>query len=688
MHLSKKNLRKKGSLFLVAAAAFSLALEAHAIPVGKNSKARTLASKKSEKPASHPLDPLNEGEISQAIAILKEKGKVTESTLFPYVLLKEPPKKEVLAFKPGQSFRREVFAELYDRKTGKLTEATVDLKKMAITESHEIAGVQPSVMLSEFEAAPPIVKADEKFKQAMVRRGITNLDDIAVDIWAYGSPDSAQSKSVRLLRAIAYYKGKGKNFYARPIEGVTAIVNMTERRVEQVIDTSVFPVPPESADLDDASLAKLSGGSLRPARKPLQISQPKGVDFKVDGNEVKWQNWSFRFAMHPREGLVIYMVRYNDRGTWRPVLYRASLSDMMVPYGHNDPHWTYRAAFDEGEYGIGRYSGSLDVGADIPTNSKLFDAVFVDDFGKAYTTKNAVGIWERDGGLLFKHFDMYNGGNVSRRGRDLVIGFITTISNYDYGIQWIFKEDGSLELEAVLSGIMLAKGSLVEKMGDHDHSHGPSDLKFGHLVAPNVVAPHHQHFFNMRIDLDVDGAENSVAEIGTEALPSGKENPAGNAFVMNETLLKSEKAAIRDLDFASQRKWKVFNSSSKTPGLNYPRGFVLIPGENAKPYLQPDSALLKRGGFVSHPIWFTQYRDDEMYAAGAYPTQRSESDGLPVWTEKNRSLEKQDVVLWYTFCVTHAPRPEEWPIMTAHRTGFKLIPAGFFDRNPALDVRK
>ena len=44
------------------------------------------------------------------------------------------------------------------------------------------------------------------------------------------------------------------------------------------------------------------------------------------------------------------------------------------------------------------------------------------------------------------------------------------------------------------------------------------------------------------------------------------------------------------------------------------------------------------------------------------------------------------MVLWYTMGVTHIPRPEEWPVMPVTHVGFKMIPGGFFTRNPALDV--
>lgn len=446
-----------------------------------------------------------------------------------------------------------------------------------------------------------------------------------------------------------------------------------------MIDTEVYPVPPIASELDVKSL-----GPQRKELKPLKISQPQGVSFKVTGNQITWENWRFRYTMHPREGLVIYMVEYRDHNKWRSIMYRGSLSQMMVPYGHPDQHWTYRNAFDEGEYGIGRYSGSLKKGAEVPENAKLFDATFVNDFGKAYVTKDAVALYERDGGLLWKHFDMYTETNFVRRSRELVIGFITTISNYDYGINWIFKQDGSIELEAQLTGIMLTKGSHIQSMvGDHDHSAG--DLKYGHLVAPNVVAPHHQHFFNFRLDMDIDGLENKVSELNSRAINDKAVNPAGNVFVIEETPLKNELDTARDMDFKTQRKWKIFNPASKN-SLGYEAGFVLVPGENAAAFLQSDSPLRTRGVFINHQFWTTQENDEEIYAAGAYPTQRLESDGLTVWLKQNRSLENRDLVLWYTFCVTHAPRPEEWPEMSAHRTGFKLLPAGFFEKNPALDV--
>ena len=98
------------------------------------------------------------------------------------------------------------------------------------------------------------------------------------------------------------------------------------------------------------------------------------------------------------------------------------------------------------------------------------------------------------------------------------------------------------------------------------------------------------------------------------------------------------------------------------------------------------ASVRKRAGFLNAHLWVTPYEPSERYAAGDYISQSPGGEGLVKWTKANRSVENTDIVVWYTLGVTHIPRPEEWPVMPVHRTGFKLMPAGFFARNPALDV--
>src|SRR4029453_7772794 len=119
-------------------------------------------------------------------------------------------------------------------------------------------------------------------------------------------------------------------------------------------------------------------GTQRAAPKPLLQQQPQGPSFTVSGQEIRWQKWRFRFSVHPREGLVLHTVGYEDKGRVRPILYRASLSEMLVPYADTAPNWSFRNAFDEGEYGLGRLTDSLEIGTDAPAHARFFDAVFHD----------------------------------------------------------------------------------------------------------------------------------------------------------------------------------------------------------------------------------------------------------------------------------------------------------------------
>jgi primary-amine oxidase len=627
--------------------------------------------------AAHPLDPLDESEIASAVKILQASSSFPRAAFFSTVQLNEPPKNEVLSFKAGAQFRREAFAIILDREKNRTYEAIVDLRAGRILSWKEVAGVQPLVLFGEYDTLQQIVKADARWQAAMRKRGIEDFDKVAVDGWAVGQVDARLTG--RLLRGLSYFKGDAANYYGRPIEGVTAIVNMNTQKVVELTDTGVVPITPNGQDFDEKSI-----GKLREKPKPLAVTQPEGASYQINGQEIRWQKWRFRYTMHPREGLVLHMVSYDDEGKVRSILYRASLSEMVVPYGDPDANWRWRAAFDVGEYSVGRLASPLEPKLDAPENAQLFDATFADDSGKPYTLERAVGLYERDGGISWKHFDTVSGTNETRRARELVMFFVATIGNYDYAVNYIFKQDGSLEVDLALTGIMLAKG-VKEKRADENVA--MMDGGSGHLVAENIVAPHHQHFFNFRLDFDVDGTSNTVTEMNTAALPAGARNPNLNGFVMRESVLKNELEAERKMDMQAARVWTVTNFSAKN-SLGHHTSYILVPGANSLPYIAPEAPVRKRAQFINNHFWATRYHPQEDYAAGVYPNQSRGGDGLPRYVANNETLANQDVVVWYTLGVTHIPRPEEWPVMPVTHVGFKLIPGGFFSRNPALDVPK
>lgn len=164
-----------------------------------------------------------------------------------------------------------------------------------------------------------------------------------------------------------------------------------------------------------------------------------------------------------------------------------------------------------------------------------------------------------------------------------------------------------------------------------------------------------------------------------------KDNPHGNAILTRETRFRTEQEAQRELNLVSSRYWKVINPNAKN-ALGKPTGYKLVPGVNALPFQHPDSPVGRRAGFMYKHLWVTKNAPDELYPAGWFPNQHPGGDGLPKWTKADRSIDNEDIVVWYTMNYHHLPRPEDWPVQPVVYADFHWMPSGFFDENPAMDV--
>ncbi len=602
--------------------------------------------------------------METAMRVLRGAGKLPADHMIAQIALREPDKYAVLSGRPTV---REAGVVMFDRQANATYEAVIGLASAKLTSYTKIPGAQPAVSGEDSYLADQVVRSSPQWRAAMRKRGIANpAADVAIDFWSAGNFALPEDNGTRMVRGLFYLRGRTTNYYARPVEGVVAIVDLNSRKLLQLVDTGVVPIPKETFDYEGGA-----AGHLREAPKPLRIVQPSGPSFQLVDGEVRWQKWRFRFSMHPREGLILYLVRYSEAGRERSILYRGSLSEMAVPYGDPAAGWFFRNSFDAGELGMGHVASLLRPGFDCPSNATLFDAVMADERGSPHGMPHVVALYERDGGISWKH------GGETHRARELVLGYVSTVGNYDYAFDWIFHQDGTLEMKTGLTGVMSVKAVDPDAADHMDH---------GHMVAKALSAVHHQHFFNFRLDLDIDGAEgNQAIEMNTAASPAGKANPYGGAFDMTETVLRTESEAMRQIDLASGRRWKIVNPSVKN-ALGQPVGYALLPGENALPFAAADSSIRRRAGFLNFPIWVTPYRPAEMYAAGDYPNQNRGGEGLTKWTAAGRPIDGKDLVLWYTMGITHNPRPEDWPVMPVHAAGFKLVPVGFFSRNPALDL--
>ncbi len=619
----------------------------------------------------HPLDPLSAEEVARATAILRDERGLPERVRFATVELREPPKAVVLGHRPGQAFEREVFVAVLDPADGKTYEALVSLTAGRVTDWRHVPDVHPAIMLEEMMECEAACKRDPRWQAAMRRRGIEDFDLVMVEPWSAGYYGLEHDDGRRIVRALMWVRAHPTdNGYAHPVENVIAVVELNRMEVLAVEDYGVVPVPTEPGNYTPDAV-----GPLRTDLKPIEIHQPEGVSFEVDGHEVRWQKWRFRIGFTPREGLVLHTVSYADGGRERPVLYRASVADMVVPYGDPRPGYFHRNAFDIGEYGIGLLANSLKLGCDCLGVIRYFDAVLADNRGNPLVIENAVCMHEEDVGILWKHLDGRLGTAEVRRSRRLVVSFIATVGNYEYGFYWYFYQDGSLQLEVKLTGI-LSNGALPP-----DGSVPP----WGEIVAPGLYGPIHQHFFIVRLDTQIDGLENTVYEINTEADPPGPANPHGNAFRATATPLRRESEAQRLIDPFRARSWKIVNPNVKN-AYGLPVGYRLVPGDNTLPFAQPDSTILQRAAFMTRHLWVTAYDPAERYATGDYPNQHRGGAGLPEYVAQDRPIENTDIVVWYTFGHHHVARPEDWPVMPVATIGFTLKPSGFFDRSPALDV--
>jgi primary-amine oxidase len=618
--------------------------------------------------AAHPLDPLSKNELAATVAVLKDAGKVADSTRFVLIHLHEPPKKKVLAYQPGHTLPRQALAVLYDWASNTTSEAIVELDTKKLISWKHIPKAQPGILPGDdHRKAAAIALADPRWREAMTKRGVKDVENVTINGWPIGAYSTGSGDGHRRAFLTMFAREYG------PIEDLIVLVDLTEKKIVKLEDRGVSDWRQKHGDFSPLNERDQGKGPEGPSSQP----PPKDARYHVRGNEVRWGQWRFRFALHPRVGLVLYTIGYEDEGKVRSILYRANLSEMVVPYG--DPNWMFWCPFDAGEYGMGVYAKTpLNYGIDAPKDAAYFSAWLHNYKGTPLAVPRAIALYERDGGLLWRH------GRNARRARQLVLSSFVRVDEYDYGFNWIFHEDGTLAMEVQLTGRMNVK--LVERKEDEEGHEARAD--FGHLVEPHLEAPNHQHFFNFRLDFDMDGSErNSVLEMNTQKSPKGPENRHGNAFMMKASPLRRELEARRRMNLSTNRTWKIVNSCTSN-SLGQPTGYALVPGENSVPHAAKKSFFRRHAEFVNYHLWVTPYRAEEQYAAGDYVNGGRHGEGLPKWTSANRGIEDTDVVVWYTLGVTHVPRPEEWPVMPVHRAGFKLVPAGFFPRNPVMKATR
>ena len=624
---------------------------------------------------THPLDRLSAAEIDLNRALVLAAGHDSGTISFMLVNLIEPDKRAV---KGSGTPPRMVVNVLLDRRTGTITEARTDLTAQALVTSRKVDSAlegQPPIVEEEFDQIEELLRAHEAWVLAMAERGVHDVGLVRVSALSAGRFGLPGEDGRRIVRCLAFLQlDPDDNAWAHPIDGVVAYVDLVKGEVLQLIDDRVFPIP--AARQNFHLPAELP--APRTTQKPILITQPEGPSFTVDGDEVDWERWRFRIGFNQVEGLTLHQIGFVDGGRIRSVLHRASIAEMVVPYGDPSPVRFWQNYFDAGEYSLGKSANSLELGCDCLGEIHYFDAVIAASDGRPRTIRNAICMHEEDASILWKHTDEYYRSTDVRRNRRLVVSYFITVGNYDYGFYWYFYLDGRIEFECKATGIVFAS-AFPNRLEDG------SEYPWASEIAPGVGAPYHQHLFCARLDVAIDGPRNAVDELEARRVPVSDGNPHGNAFTQASTRLTTEQHGMREADGSVGRVWNVVNPTVRNV-VGKPVGYVLRP--EGQPTLLADvsSSIARRAAFTTKHLWVTQYRPDERFPSGELVNQNDGFGAIDSWVERDADIDGQDIVLWHAFGLTHFPRTEDWPVMPVDSTGFHLVPNGFFDRNPTLDV--
>jgi primary-amine oxidase len=617
-------------------------------------------------PVLHPLQPLTPAEISQIAAIVNSDPPYGADTRFETMELCEPEKAVVRGFTSGAPIRRQARVNVFSAAKLGVTSLVVSLDTGKIVSRQEFPTARPMIQLEQFLVVEGFVRKHPDFIAGCAKRGITDMTTVCVDPWSAGNFSIPGEEGRHLCHVFAWLRlRENENFYAHPIEGLNAVIDLKTWEVIRVDDYGVVPVPMQEANYEREFI-----NTTRKPLKPINVVQPQGVNFRVNGNSLSWDKWSLVVGFNARESLTLHDIRYDGR----PILHRASLVEMVVPYGTPDNGHFRKNVFDIGEYGIGKLANSLKLGCDCLGAIEYLDVHLNTMHGDVMTIEKAICIHEEDSGLLWKHWDFRTDRSEVRRARKLVVSSICTVGNYEYAMYWYFHIDGAIEFEMKATGIINTAACIPGK-----------PPKYGREVLPGVVGHIHQHIFCARLDMSVDGDENSFIECNTLAEPEGPGNPYGNAFYEEQTVLRTEHQAARRANADSQRYWKVINPN-KTNYAGTPVGYKLDATNCVNSFVRSNSPSGKRAGFVQNHVWVTAFDPAQRYAAGEFMNQSDGSGGLPDFVAKDRSIENTDIVLWHVFGLHHPVRIEDFPVQPCVTTGFKLMPSGFFNGNPCIDL--
>ncbi|KAK9161104.1 hypothetical protein Syun_007445 [Stephania yunnanensis] len=639
----------------------------------------------------HPLDSITPSEFAQVRSIILSSRLASNhhhhhhNLTFQYVGLDPPPKPTLLSWlssSPTSSLPpRRAFAIIrFDKQT---FEITIDLSTNTIVFDQLYNGPEYPLFTGEEQAEATLLPLSyPPFLESLRKRGL-KVEEVVCVTYSVGW-FGGRAKAKREMKALCFYLNGTVNLYVRPLEGITVVVDLDVMEISRYYDRITVPVP--KADGTEFRTFNVEP-PFGPNVNGVTIVQPDGPGFVMDGHIIRWANWNFHLGFDVRAGVIISLASIFDvqKQEFRRVLYKAYVSELFVPYMDPTEEWYYKTFFDAGEFGFGLCTLPLEPLRDCPANAVFIDAFYAGQDGKPLQIPNALCVFERYAGdVMWRHTETGIPGQFIREVRPevtLVVRMVSTVGNYDYIIDWEFKQSGSIVAKVGLSGILEVKGTA------YTHTDKINEEAFGTLIAENTLGIYHDHFLSYHIDLDIDGEANSFVKnkLVTKRVKDNSSLRKSYWTVEKVTARTESEANIKVGTEAAELV--VVNPNKKTK-LGNPIGYRLIPrSPPASSLLSDDDYPQIRGAFTKYDLWVTPYNNSEKWVAGLYADQSRGDDTIATWSERDREIENKDIVLWYTVGFHHVPSQEDFPVMPTLSGGFELRPTNFFEANPVLNSR-
>ena len=658
----------------------------------------------------NPFVPLSANEISAIATDIKAHSEFPENALFVSCTLQEPPKEYALSHIPGDPVKRIAQTLLYVNTTNKTYEVLTDLGSMQITRFKKIHVIPPMGVVNYAGDSFPgnsltvLLAQDPDVTKALAKRGLTPAawfdGTISPFAWPFDSAMVQACKESGCCEQLVDPKDGDKRISycginmngvdpildsLALIDGLIILLDSTNLKVYKVIDLFVTPLP---TLVPDTIIPTQHPGTLN----PICWSQPDGPSYTLDGNELTWSNWKMKISWHPRTGIQLYNVTFNDNDVDRSILYKMSVSESGNYYNVENPtSYSNFNSFDSALYPFMNRLTPLVKGLDVPSYATLHDVSLINTDGSPRVIPGAYGIFEQVNELLYRGqdgpppFAPQPGPEYGAAKQQLVIRSTFAGIIYLWTYTWIFNLDGSIESDIQVSGRTLYTVA---------HESNP----MAQLVTKNLLCGNHTHYFNYRFDFDIDGVNNTVVESNQYTLNNAKKNKnghkkcnsdgniCGQGVTVKETELKRELEAMRNLNVKTNRQWHVINPNS-TNRLGHHHAYSLLPKSiNGSSLANDWSGVTFHNSFLKHHLHVTRYHDNEQFAAGEFPIMACEDVGLGKYVKDNEKIENKDIVVWYSMLYSHEPSSEDYPFVSTKTFGIKLVPDNFFETNPACTL--